>query len=244
MNRIRAYIRIGSCGIVLVLYFVKLQFWLLLKGQDTEVGFRIRRQFTSRAVRILGLDLIVSGSPVSRTCLYVSNHRCMTDPLVQLSRINALIVSKAEVENYPIIGKGSVQTGIIFVKREEKSSRLATREAIRDALRENKSVLIYPEGTTSTLSGMLEFKSGSFEVAEELGIPVVPVVIEYGIPEDYWGEATLMSHFLKKFSKPITKAYLWIGEPIEGKTSVESLKTSRDLMEEKIRQIHNFEATW
>jgi 1-acyl-sn-glycerol-3-phosphate acyltransferase len=163
----------------------------------------------------------------------------MTDPLVQLSRINAVIVSKAEVENYPIIGKGSAQTGIIFVNRDKKSSRLETRNAIKSALRENKSVLIYPEGTTCTLPGTLDFKPGSFEIAEELGIPIVPVVIEYGSPEDYWGDDSLMSHFARKYSKPVTKAFLWIGEPLEGKTASELLRITRSRIEEKIRQIHS-----
>lgn len=187
-------------------------------------------------MRILGIRVQFSGSPQEGSVLYVSNHRCMIDPVIQLHFLEAYIVSKAEVGNYPLLGSGSRQSGVIFVHRGEQASRSATRDSIRKALQSGHSVLIYPEGTVSTKYGTLEFRKGSFEVAASLGIPVVPVMMEYGSPEDYWSSESLLSHFVAKFSKRRILAFLHIGEPLLGADGLSLASEAESRINGAIRQ--------
>lgn len=220
MRRLRAILRMTATVVALAFYLS----WLLLvssvRGYNLQRGYKFRRRFTGAAMRILGVRLAYSGHIPPGPVLFVSNHRSLLDPLIQLHYIDAFIVSKAEVDSYPLIGKGARATGVIFVHRGNPSSRTGARDAIRNALRAGQSVLIYPEGTTSDLETTREFKHGSFVVATEENVPVVPVVIDYADPENYWSDIPMRTFFLRKFGKARIRARLCIGEPIDDGSAV------------------------
>ncbi|MDX1408724.1 MAG: lysophospholipid acyltransferase family protein [Saprospiraceae bacterium] len=224
----RATVRIAGVLIALAYFLGQLIVLSLILGRSDARGFRYRRKFTRAALRILGVRLLLRGQVPDRPALYVSNHRSLVDPLIQLSHIDAFVVSKAEVAGYPLVGRGARETGVIFVKRQELSSRAAAKLAIRQALAEGKSVLIYPEGTTSNLETTQPFRPGSFQVAAELDVPVVPVSIDYAEPLDYWFEMPMLPFFLRKFSKPATYAALSIGAPMTHHDANELMLQARE----------------
>src|SRR6187397_2343018 len=100
MPKLRLYLKISSVFLVLCWYLGRLLVINSLKGKDIERGFRFRRKFCRKAVSILNVWYQHSGSFNGGVCLYVSNHRSMLDPLIQLGYIDAFIVSKAEVGSY------------------------------------------------------------------------------------------------------------------------------------------------
>ena len=46
-----------------------------------------------------------------------------------------------------------------------------------DAIRANRSVVIAPEGTRSRDGVLKRFKRGAFHIAQQAGVPIVPIVI-------------------------------------------------------------------
>ena len=126
----------------------------------------------------------------------------MFDPLIQLGFIDAYIVSKAEVGNYPVLGRGARETGIILVHRHDQTSRRYALEAIEEKLLAGFPVLIYPEGTTSGGDLTSEFRRGAIELARRLGIPIVPVMIEYPDHSYYWVNDPLLTYFKRVLSSP------------------------------------------
>ena len=175
-----------------------------LKGKNTERGFRYRRKFCRKAISIFGIDYQHTSAYAGGVCLYVSNHRSMLDPLIQLGYMDVFIVSKAEVGSYPVLGRGARETGIILVHRHDQTSRRYALEAIEEKLRAGFPVLIYPEGTTngSDLTG--EFRRGAIELARRLVVPIVPVMIEYPDHSYYWVDDPLLTYFKKILSSPYT----------------------------------------
>ena len=93
--------------------------------------------------------------------------------------IEASPVSRAWVRDFPLFGKGSELTGIIFLNREDKGSRLRTKERILEELRNGKSIMLYPEGRTSLDPYTITFQKGAFDQAALGGFRVVPYVLEY-----------------------------------------------------------------
>lgn len=126
----------------------------------------------------------------------------MLDPLIELSWIDTYILSKAEVGDYPLLGRGARETGVVFVHREDQQSRRLALNAIETLLKSQCSVLIYPEGTTHTGDLTGEFRKGAIELAFDLGIPIVPVMIEYPDHTYYWSHEKLLDYFLRIFRAP------------------------------------------
>lgn len=206
-----------------------------IKGRDTERGFRYRRKFCNAALSILNIHYQQKGNLQTGACLYVSNHRSMLDPLIQLGHIDAYIVSKAEVGNYPVLGRGAKETGIILVHRHDHTSRRAALDAIEEKLLSGFQVLIYPEATThgGDLTG--EFKKGAIEMAFRKGIPIVPVMIEYPDAGYYWTDSSLLSYFKRLFA-PRTIHYVsgMIGLPLKSKSPDTIVEDTRALINQMI----------
>lgn len=168
-------------------------------------------------------------------CLYVSNHRSMLDPLIQLGYIDAFIVSKAEVGSYPVLGRGARETGIILVHRHDHSSRRAALDAIEEKLISGYPVLIYPEATThgGDLTG--DFKKGAIEMAFQKGIPIVPVMIEYPDAGYYWTDSSLLSYFKRLFASRTTHFVNGsIGFPLSSKSPDNIVEDTRAFINKMI----------
>ena len=210
-----------------------------LFSENIERGFKYRQKFTNVAIKILGVQLKRSGSEPEGAALYVSNHRSLLDPFLEVSMIRAYIVSKSEVDNYPLIGAAARTTGVIFVDRAKHDSRAAAKEAIRQKLLDGYSVLIYPEGTTSNVPTTQDFKLGAFKVAAEEGIPVVPVVIEYKEHDHKWSEVALMPFFLNKLASKQIHTAISIGKPITSSKGIELLEQSREWINTELNRIND-----
>ena len=185
------------------------------KERKLERGILLRR-FAIRILHpILGSKITVYGKEPISSGLVVSNHRSYFDPMVILKNLLASPVGKKEVESWPLIGNVCKTTGVIFVNREEKSSRTQTLKDVRLVLENGFSIFIAPEGTTHIKPTTIDFRPGTFVLAAELGVPVMPVAIDYKNMDDAWiGDDTFLPHFLKCFSKWRTEIKVSYLEPI------------------------------
>lgn len=175
--------------------------WAILWGADkNEAGRNLRKKWLSHVPHRLGLRMKVEGIPFQGPCLYVGNHITYIDPVVVLTYVDASVVAKAEVSKWPLVGLGAHIVGTIFVQRDEKSSREEAARAISDALHNGKSILVFPEGTTSAGPTTIPFRPRSFDAAFMAGVPVQPIAIWYKSPAAaYIGEDTFIPHFFRLF---------------------------------------------
>jgi 1-acyl-sn-glycerol-3-phosphate acyltransferase len=183
-------------------------------GHNDQRAFKLRRHWLRYiGLPILNIKVTSYGTlPSEGVYLYVSNHRSFSDPVIMCNYIDAFVVAKAEVANYPIINKGAELTGVIYVNRGEKSSRAAVRKEMKDVLLGGKSILIYPEGTVSKHQNILPYKIGAFIMAAENNIPVVPIVLEYRDTKDLWLVPPFLSQVMRQYSAWTTEVRLSIGD--------------------------------
>ncbi len=200
IKAIRPWLKFTAVGIILIWYLGRLLILSSITGKSIERGFRFRRKFCRTALSILNIQYQHSGFEDRGACLYVSNHRSMLDPLIQLAYIDAFIVSKAEVGNYPLLGRGGKETGIILVHRHDHHSRRAALDAIEETLLSGYPVLVYPEGTTYGGEFTGDFRKGAIELAYRKDIPVVPMMIDYADAGYYWTDGSLLAYFKRLFS--------------------------------------------
>ncbi len=212
-------------------------------GERDELGFRYRRLWAKRALRILGIkvEAISINNIADNNVLYVSNHRTLTDPIVQIAYFDSYIIAKSEVGSIPIIGKGAEMTGIIFVDRSKINSRLAARNKTKELLSQGKSVLVYAEGTTTVEKTTGIFKIGTFKAASELGVRVIPIAIEYRDAKDYWSESSLARQMINQVGVWRSYVKMNIGAPIYDEVPKESLKKVQGWID---NQLINMQKGW
>ncbi len=214
-SSVRPWIKFTFIVFMLAFYLSRLIIISIIAGKSEQRSFRFRKKFCLVSLRVLGIDYQKQGNPFHGVCLYVSNHRSMLDPLIELSWLDTYILSKAEVGDYPLLGRGAKETGVVFVDRENHKSRKNALNAIESLLKSNSSVMIYPEGTTHSDDLTGEFRKGAIELAFDLKVPIIPVMIEYPDSSYYWSHEKLMTYFVRIFrpaGKIIVKGK--IGEPI------------------------------
>lgn len=184
--------------------------------RSAALGFKYRKKWGRSSTRILGIriDELIS-IEINEPVLFVSNHRSMTDPMVQTGIFDSYIIAKNEVGSIPIIGKGAEMTGIVLVKREHLRSRQEAQNKTKELLKEGKSVLVYAEGTTGAEKKTIPFKIGTFKAASELQIPVVPIAIEYRDTKDMWTHGTLRAQLFRQVGHYRTHVKMRMGEPIK-----------------------------
>lgn len=192
-------------------------------------------------IHLLGLRIKKDGKAKIQPALYVCNHKGVFDFFVVLRFLNAFIVSKSEMSKIPIISQGAAYTGIIYVTRENKESRSAVRDLIRKTLEKGHNILIFPEGTTHGGKTTLEFRMGSFVEAAKIGIPVVPVALEYKNTRDYYVDIPALKMYFRSFGKLWTHCSISFGEEIhEADPEILCQKTKSWIDNKLLEMQHDF----
>jgi 1-acyl-sn-glycerol-3-phosphate acyltransferase len=232
LGRLFLFILIASiffCLLLVISLFYK------SKEKKLERGILLRR-FVIRILHpILGSKITVYGKEPVNSGLIVSNHRSYFDPMVILKNMLASPVGKKEVASWPLIGNVCKTTGVIFVKRENKASRDQTLSEVSSVLENGFSIYNTPEGTTHVKPITIDFKPGAFNIAAALGVPVLPVAIDYKDLDDAWvGDATFIPHFLKCFSKWRTEIKVSYLNPIFSDNVEELISLSKNQIDKEL----------
>jgi 1-acyl-sn-glycerol-3-phosphate acyltransferase len=109
--------------------------------------------------------------------VYAANHSSSLDILVVLAElpVDVKIIYKKSLSYVPLLGWSIALAGHIPIDRSNPfRARRSLDEAAR-RIRGGTSVLVFPEGTRSPDGVVRHFKRGSFSLAIEAGVPVVPV---------------------------------------------------------------------
>jgi 1-acyl-sn-glycerol-3-phosphate acyltransferase len=114
-----------------------------------------------------------------RTYVIVANHQSLGDILVLFGLFKHYKwVSKRAIFKVPFIGWNMSLNDYVALLRGDPKSIEEMMNACRVHLRRGSSVMLFPEGTRSVDGEMKAFKHGAFTLAAELGVEVVPIVID------------------------------------------------------------------
>jgi 1-acyl-sn-glycerol-3-phosphate acyltransferase len=128
---------------------------------------------TGVKVRVEGLEQL----DPTRSYVFAANHQSIYDiPIVFASLpFQVRIIAKASLGKIPFMGWHLQRTGHVLVDRAragpgtvKKMARLVTK---------GHSLIVFPEGTRSTDGVVAPFKGGSFVIALDAKLPIVPLTI-------------------------------------------------------------------
>jgi 1-acyl-sn-glycerol-3-phosphate acyltransferase len=110
-------------------------------------------------------------------CLFAANHTSNADAPAIVGAIprRIAILGRKSLFDIPVVGTAFRLAKFVPVDRENRDAALASVQLAVKYIREGFSFLVYPEGTRSPDGRLLRFKKGSFAIAIEAGIPIVPV---------------------------------------------------------------------
>ncbi|MHB8640929.1 MAG: lysophospholipid acyltransferase family protein [Candidatus Acidiferrales bacterium] len=137
-------------------------------------GIGISMRLAGVRVRTEGLENIPPG-----VCIFAANHVSNLDPPAALMGIPRRIsfLAKREVFTVPIV-KTALRLGkIVAVDRSDRDAAIASIDQAVQYLNEGISFVVFPEGTRSKDGVLKPFKKGTFVMAIQGRVPVVPVSI-------------------------------------------------------------------
>lgn len=138
--------------------------------------------FLRIAARICGARVTRIGVPLRRDVFFISNHLSWVDILALAGASGTAFVAKAELARAPLVGWLARLNRTVFVEREARMNVAEQINALREALADNWSVTVFPEGTTTDGKSLLPFKTAMMRVLEPPppGVMVQPVMLDYG----------------------------------------------------------------
>jgi 1-acyl-sn-glycerol-3-phosphate acyltransferase len=109
--------------------------------------------------------------------IFMSNHESQMDPpiLVAALPVPAVYIAKKELKYVPFIGWAAWVAGVIFINRGDRDRAIRSIHDAAMQIRGGKNVVIFPEGTRSRTGQMLPFKKGGFALAQDAGVPIIPM---------------------------------------------------------------------
>lgn len=164
------------------------------------LGYTRTMLFWMRA--IAGVKVIVRGKErlPDGPCIIAAKHQSWGDGFVMFSQFYDLaFVTGDHLENFPLVGGLLRKMGAIVVDNcggAYARARLVDTE-LKKAQRENRRILIYPEGHLAPVGQQYRYKRGVFHMYQAYGCAAVPVATNLGLrwPQQNWrlrpGEAVV-----------------------------------------------------
>ena len=183
--------------VILLLIFVPLHYIYRLFAY----GSPFPMYFLRYTAWVVGARVRIVGTPLRRDVFFVSNHVSWIDILALAGASGTAFVAKQELGEVPVIGWLCGLNRTVFVKRENRLDVAGQINALKEALVDNWSVTVFPEGTVTDGQSLLPFKSSMLSVLEPPppGVLVQPCVVDYG---------------------PVAEDIAWVGEESGGNNAM------------------------
>jgi 1-acyl-sn-glycerol-3-phosphate acyltransferase len=185
-----------SSLLTIILYFAMLFFTIVLYPFD-------KKRAIAHAQCFWWSDLVIALNPYwklqvngldnidrNRTYIIIANHQSLADIILAYQiKMQFKWVAKKSLFKIPFVGWS---LGLAKHIKLERGNFGSIKKVYREAagwLRNEVSVLFFPEGTRSETSEMGDFRNGAFKLAIKERVPILPVVFEgtgTAIPRGSW----------------------------------------------------------
>jgi len=142
-----------------------------------ELSWRIARSWGRVVLKAWGVRVVVRGDAPRGPVIYAVNHGSVLDIPVIFAHLpgSFRIVHKRSLYLIPLIGLYLYCSGHIGIDRSKAFRARKSLERAAQRIAGGTSVAVFPEGTRSADGSVRPFKKGSFVLAIEAGVPVIPV---------------------------------------------------------------------
>lgn|SRR5690554_5671701 len=152
-----------------------------------DVGYSIAVKYMRTLAKLMlilaGVKVRVEGTenlPQDLPVVFVSSHQGHFDSAVILAYLKypVVFVASSNAAKFPIISQWFNLGKTVYMERDNLRQNYQAVKEAQAAVESGHCVVIFPEGIISKKAEMGEFRRGSFKVATEPGVPIVPLVID------------------------------------------------------------------
>ena len=145
-----------------------------------------RRSFIRKVIQLFSLvtaiPLRVYGTQnllPDKTAIFVCNHASYLDGIMLMAALpdSFSFVAKKELQNNFIAHLFLQRINTIFVERFDIQRGASDAEQLQEQVKKGHSLVIFPEGTFTRISGLRPFRMGAFTTAVETNTPVIPLTL-------------------------------------------------------------------
>lgn len=165
-------------------------------------------------LRALNVRLQILGPVPEGDGLLAGNHVSWLDIAVLVSAKPVIFVSKDEVAHWPLIGWMARGGDTLFIQRGAHGTRQLNQD-ITATLLQGRSVVIFPEGTTTAGPGVRRFHSRLYAGAIASKMPVLPFAVRYReASAPYVDQQSLAQNLWAIMAEPQLDVELHFGPPL------------------------------
>lgn len=154
--------------------------WTILRFTQGPGAYTLPYFWHNRICRLFGLKVIIAGTPMhDRQTLFVCNHVSYLDIPVMASVLKASFVAKKDVAGWPVFGTLARLQQTAFISRSRGDAQ-KEKNALSNMLDAGKSIILFPEGTSTDGRDVVPFKSSLFSMTLEdgrTGMMIQPVTL-------------------------------------------------------------------
>lgn len=231
LTPLKALRAVRRIGLAMIWTLVAIPVQTACMAMPGQAKVRFARTFWAMQCRLIGLRVRVIGETArpadGRAVVFVSNHSSWLDILALGGVLQACFVAKREVGEWPLVRRIAWLGRTVFVSRK-RGETARERDEMRARLATGDNLILFPEGTTSDGSRVLQFRSAFFSAVEGDTPPVVqPVSIVYdllsGLPSGrrirpvfaWYGDMDIGSHFWRLAQHRGYRVTIVLHRPVE-----------------------------
>ena len=131
----------------------------------------------------LNVRVTVEGERPPRPALLAPNHVSYLDVIVLGSLCEGFFVSRADLAGWPVLGPLARLANTIFLERERRRDTHRASGEVERVLGMGARIVVFLEGGAGPGDNVRRFKPSLLEGAVRTGVPCVPVLLTYRLPD-------------------------------------------------------------
>ena len=141
--------------------------------------YRIFNFWVKDLLHSMNTELVIEGEELLDHGLLVSNHISWLDTIVFNHAKFLSFIARHDLVTWPGIGTFTQRMHSVYVNRSNKFHAYRSIPSIEARLKEGRSVMVFPESTTSDGRQLLHFHPMFYEAAVRTRLPVQPLALSY-----------------------------------------------------------------
>ncbi len=225
MEWLRLSLRAVLLLIVFPLFFLALLLGLFLLSfnKKLKLGWRnfIVQNWCRALLTIMNVRVSIHGKVPEPPFFLVSNHLGYMDILTYFTVLHGVFVSRHDIARWPVFGIIARSINTLFIDRTRKADIPRVNQQIDRVMRENRGLIIFPEGTSTGGKEVLRFKPSLLEYAARNQFPISYSTMHYKTGKKdppahqavcYWGEMSFVPHLINLLKLSGVHATIHFGE--------------------------------